>query len=336
MSQVTEWLRLQFHTTHEASDLLAEYFRLLGADGVQIQDASEIKTILSDPASLAYADDGFIDQLSPEVHVFAYFAIFDQGIRFCREIDWFSGSPGVKTFGSEAELRAQIDDQFDHFRDSMEIGSGWVDREVVADTDWAENWKQYYETVRLTPRLVINPSWIAYEPKPDEIVIQMDPGSAFGTGTHETTAMCARLLDQLIQPGDSVLDLGTGSGILAMIAARLGAGSVEAIDIDPLAVQVARRNISDNALDIVCHAGELNDAHRSRYRLIVANIIADVIEPLMPELADRLDTQGMLIVSGIIDEKAAAIRRAAAACHLVCTETVNEHDWVAMVFQPAE
>ncbi|NCC49348.1 MAG: 50S ribosomal protein L11 methyltransferase [Clostridia bacterium] len=334
MSQASEWLRLRFQTTHEASDLLAEYLRLLGADGVQIEDASEIKAILSDPASLAYADDGFVDQLSPDVQIFAFFALFDHGVRFCRQIDWLQGTAAVKAFGTQTELEALITTQLDQFREGLDIGTGLTGSDTVADSDWAENWKQYYETVHLTPRLVINPSWIDYEKQPDEIVVRMDPGSAFGTGTHETTAMCARLLDRLLRPGHQVLDLGTGSGILAIIAARLGAGSVEAIDIDPLAVHVACNNISDNHLDIACHTGELSDAFQPHYDLIVANIIADIIEQLMPELASRLAPQGTLIVSGIIAEKAAAIQRKAAACHLVCAETVTDHDWVAMVLRP--
>ncbi len=330
------WLELSFATTHEAAELITDFLSSLGADGVQVQDAEEIRAILADPNSLTYADEGFLDSLDPKVQIKAYFAEFDQGVRRNEDISLTSDElydDAPKTYAPLAELEALIRERLTAFGEFMEIGEGYLGAHEVHEEDWANGWKKYYETLHLTPRLVINPSWVDYSSADDEIVITLDPGSAFGTGTHETTAMCAQWLDDLLLEGDEVLDLGCGSGILAIIAARLGAASVEAVDIDQLATDVAIANCQLNSVDVDCHTGELKDAKRSQYDLIVANIIADVIAAIAADIPARLKADGLFLASGIIEDKAEKVLM---ACHAAGLSTIGRSErngWCSFVFQ---
>ena len=329
------WLELQFETTHEASELITDYLSSLGADGVQIQDAEEIRAILADPDSLTYADDDFTAQLDPVVRIKAYFAEFDDGVRRNAELS-LSGDLYDDVIKNHVPLPVLVNDireKLTGFAAYFDIGTGYTGYQVVREEDWAENWKKYYETLHLTDRLVINPSWIDYQAGENEIVISLDPGSAFGTGTHETTALCAEFLDELLLAGDRVLDLGTGSGILAIIAAKLGAGSVEAIDIDRMTVPVAEENCRINQVQIDIHQGELADAHRRAYDLIVANIIADVITGLADKIAPLLARDGLFLASGIIAGKVCQVLDAAQAAGLRLLVDRERHDWHALVFQ---
>jgi len=330
------WLAFEFATTHEASELLTDFLSSLGADGVQVQDAAEIRALLADPASLAYADDGFIDSLDEVVHIKAYFAEFPEGVRRNLDLDLASGDlydDVEKTYVPLTDLELLIREKLAGFTEFLDVGEGYLGCSEVHEEDWADGWKKYYSTLHLTDRLVINPSWIPYQPIPGEIVIALDPGSAFGTGTHETTALCAEMLDEILEPGDSVLDLGTGSGILAIIAGKLGAGQVEAIDIDQLAVDVARANCQINQITVDCHQGELKDARQSHYDLIVANIIADVIAALAADIPAKLADDGLFLASGIISDKFPLVEKATAAAGLELLVKREKRDWCAGLFR---
>lgn len=332
------WLAFQIDTTHEASELITDFLSSLGADGVQVEDAAEIRALLADPGSLAYADDGFIDGLDEVVRIQAYFAEFPEGVR-CN-LDWTLSSGDLyddveKTHMPIAELEELIRGKLADFGQYLEIGAGYQGWREIKEEDWADGWKKYYQTLHLTERLVINPSWIDYQPESGEIVIALDPGSAFGTGTHETTAMCAELMDELLLAGDRVLDLGTGSGILAIIASKLGAGQVEAIDIDQLAVNVAQANCILNQAAVTCHQGELKDALSENYDLIVANIIADVIAQLVADVPGLLANDGLFIASGIIRDKLDLVLAAADRAGLELVVKREKQDWCALVFRQA-
>lgn len=332
------WLTFKIDTTHEAAELITDFLSSLGADGVQVQDAAEIRALLADPASLAYADDGFIDSLDENVHIQAYFAEFPEGVRRNRDLELSSGDlydDVAKIHVPLTDLEDLIRSRIADFSQYLDVGAGYLGWQEVHEEDWADGWKKYYDTLHLTDRLVINPSWIDYQAAEGEIVIALDPGSAFGTGTHETTALCAELLDELLTPGAQVLDLGTGSGILAIIAGKLGAGSVEAIDIDQLAVDVASENCRLNQVDADCHQGELKDARRSAYNLIVANIIADVIAVLAADIPGRMTEDGRFIASGIISGKLDQVLDAARKAGLALLDKRERRDWCALVFRKA-
>ncbi|MBR4960269.1 MAG: 50S ribosomal protein L11 methyltransferase [Clostridia bacterium] len=187
-----------------------------------------------------------------------------------------------------------------------------IDAEVtqtgVKEEDWADSWKQYYKPIKTGDRLVIVPVWETYDPTPDEITVLMDPGMAFGTGTHETTRLCAALLEQYVTPGCTMLDVGCGSGILAICAAKLGASQCFACDIDPQAVKVAVENTQLNDTpNVKCAVSDLlkqTEKVEGGYQVAAANIVADVIIRLAPDIGAYLAEDGVLIVSGIIIERA--------------------------------
>lgn len=331
-----QWLVYEIQTTHDASEIITDRLSALGADGVEVQDREEIRAVLADPGSLAYADDGFVDSLEESVRIRAYFAGFDAGVRVNAEPDFaapelYDDQP--RAFLEPEALADRIRAELAQISEYLPVGPGLTGWRAVAEEDWANGWKQYYDTLHLTDRLVVNPSWIDYAAQPGEIVISLDPGSAFGTGTHETTAMCAELLDSHPPAGLNVLDLGSGSGILAILASRLGAATVEAIDIDGVAVQVAAENCRINGVDVLCHEGELKDARRAPYDLIIANIIATVIISLLPDLKGSLKPGARLIVSGIIDTRAADVLAEAATHGFRLIESRSRNDWHAFLLE---
>ena len=177
----------------------------------------------------------------------------------------------------------------------------------VNEEDWANSWKAYYKPIKIGEKLVIVPAWEKYEAAEGELVVKMDPGMAFGTGTHETTRLVIRMLEKYTKAGCRMLDVGTGSGILAICASRLGAGECRAYDIDPMAVRVANENIKDSGLsNITCEVSDLlRQADRSRpYDLICANIVADIIIRMTPDVGAFMHESTVLLASGIIAERA--------------------------------
>ncbi|MGB9775468.1 MAG: 50S ribosomal protein L11 methyltransferase [Anaerolineae bacterium] len=203
---------------------------------------------------------------------------------------------------------------------------------VVAETDWAEAWKQHLTVLHVGRRLVIRPSWLPYTPAEEEVVVELDPGMAFGTGTHPTTQMCLLALEDWVRPGARVLDLGTGSGILAIAAAKLGAGRVLALDTDPQAVTVARENVYRNGVaDRVRVArGSLAQAI-GRFDLVVVNILAGVlIEMAEQGLARRLTPGGHLIAAGLLAGQEEEVRSAFQRAGLTVIGQRQVEDWVAL------
>lgn len=201
----------------------------------------------------------------------------------------------------------------------------------LAEEDWAEAWKKYYTILRLGKHLVIKPSWLEYAPRADDIIIELDPGMAFGTGLHPTTRLCMIALEQYQTGAPRVLDIGTGSGILAITAAKLGA-QVLALDTDTVAVETATRNVAINRVESVVRVerGTL-DASCTQFDLICINILAEVIIELAPALAAALNSQGIVIASGILDSKADGVADALNAVGIEIVDKKQEEDWVALV-----
>ena len=203
----------------------------------------------------------------------------------------------------------------------------------VAEEDWVEAWKERLNVLRIGRHIVIRPSWREYAPEPGDIVIQLDPGMAFGTGLHPTTQMCLVALEELTRPEAAVLDLGTGSGILAIAAAKLGAGHVLAVDRDPVAVKTARGNIMTNGVQGVVSVmeGSLEEVS-GNYDLVVVNILAKVIVEMMREgLATRLHSGGRLITAGIIADQESEVVAALERGGLTAIERQRREDWVRLV-----
>jgi len=307
-----EWAEAGFRTSHEAVDAVSSLFEEAGASG----------TVIEDPALINdYIHSGLWDYTDiPEqtdtlvVTVKAYLAADD--------------SLDEKL----ASIRAGLD----------EIAARGVDTKPaefsvtrVQDEDWANSWKAYFHTDKVGERVVIQPSWEKYDPQEGEVVLRLDPGAAFGTGTHPTTAMCLRAMEKLIKPGMTVFDVGTGSGVLAIAAAKLGAKEVRAVDYDATAVRVARENIEANGVaDVVSTAeSDLFSAIPGRAGLVTANLIADLVIRLLPDLGAHLEKGGALLASGIIESRAQEVREAAETAGFFVAEDHEEKEWHAMVIR---
>jgi ribosomal protein L11 methyltransferase len=205
--------------------------------------------------------------------------------------------------------------------------------EIVDENDWADAWKTYFNVTRITDKIVIKPDWKDYTPEPDDIVIHLDPGMAFGTGTHPTTAMCLRMLEQFLVPGSGVLDVGTGSGILMIAAAGLGASRLTGIDIDEVAVEISKKNLDKNKISPLLYSlacTTLDQTPKMTYDLIAANIIAQVIVDIMPDLEKRIAPGGVAILSGIIRERKPDVLAALEKSSLHILHETNEGEWVAL------
>ena len=208
--------------------------------------------------------------------------------------------------------------------------------EGIREEDWAETWKRYYHPIPFG-RLTVVPAWEEYTPRPDELILRMDPGTAFGTATHETTHMMIELLTEQITGGERVLDVGCGSGILAMAARLLGAATADAYDLDPEAVRVAKKNIADSGLtgvraavsDLLASVEKENGA----YDVIVANIVADILLRLAPDTPPYLKKGGLFAVSGILSARADEVREGIAAAGFTFLREKREGDWYAMLFR---
>lgn len=322
-----KWLEVTVKTKHEAVEIIADFFTELGAAGVQVNDPGEFLLLQKLTPGSGEEKFSFAADDEPDVDMQVYFPVAaGDGVVVSLEAEERKTAVGYDV------LKSVIRHRLDDLARFMAIGRGEINVREIHEEDWSENWKKYYQTLHLTERLVINPSWIDYTGKSGEVVISLDPGSAFGTGTHESTILCARFLDKLVKPGEKVLDLGTGSGILAVIAARLGA-EVEAVDIDPLAVSVAKGNVRKNKVEILLHTGELKDVKGCKFDLIAVNIIADVIISLLPGLVQKMEIAGHLVASGIIRQRVDEVIAAAVNAGLTVVAREQENEWVALVFR---
>ena len=204
----------------------------------------------------------------------------------------------------------------------------------VNEEDWANSWKQYYKPVKIGERIVICPAWEKYTPAEGELVIRMDPGMAFGTGTHETTRLVIRLLEKYTKAGQRMLDVGTGTGILAICASRLGADICRAYDIDPTAVRVARENIKDSGLtNVTCDQSDLLkqvSLEGGQYDLVCANIVADIIIRMTPDVGTYMKDDAVLLASGIIAERCDDVVACFEANGFKVVEKLTDNDWCGL------
>ncbi len=216
----------------------------------------------------------------------------------------------------------------------------YVSAAEITDFGWAENWKEHFRPRRIGKRIVVKPEWEPFSPAPDDVVLTINPGQAFGTGTHETTQMCLRFVEEAFDspaPPCRVLDIGTGTGILGIAAARFGASCTLAIDVDPKAVEVAAENARVNGVADRFHAADTPLSRtQGRFDLILANVLAEILVDLKEEIVERLEPGGLLVLSGILAEKSnwVAAEYASAECRL--QETKEEGQWTALLLRRVE
>lgn len=335
-----KWIKMELKTTTAAVDLVGAMLEELGVEGIEITDFV--------PLSEEDKKKMFIDIL-PELPP-------DDGsaaVSFYLETD------------TDIEaLKANIAKGLAELRQFVETGSGEITVSETEDTDWINNWKEFFKPFRVDDSIVIKPTWEELPEKKDgDLVIEIDPGTAFGTGAHETTKLCIGNLKKYLKGGDTVLDVGCGSGILSILSMLLGAGYAAAVDIDPIAVKVTAENAAVNALTAeVCQkdgnglpvftktAGtiEVTDGNviengelrsvvgHAFYDIVVANILADVIIPLSGVVKEFMKPDALFISSGIINRKQEAVETALRENGFEVVEIVTLGDWVSVVAKAAQ
>jgi ribosomal protein L11 methyltransferase len=308
-----KWTEVCIKTTEEAYDAVSEMLNSIGAGGVVIEDPNEIRRQIESPGSLDYADPEFMDSLGTEVTVKAY---FNQEL-------------------SPEELAVLIREKLKFISQFLDTGRGYQGSSQVDDEDWATAWKKYYKPFHISDSVVIKPSWEEYEKQTGELVIEMDPGMAFGTGTHETTRLCSQLLEKYVKKEDTVIDVGCGTGILSIIAVKLGASHAEAIDIDEVAARISKENCAINGVidRITVRKGVLADLEPQKADIVVANIIADVVIGLSGLMPSYLKKDGVLLTSGIIRERRDDVVKAYTGLGFDLLEILEMGEWVAIAFK---
>jgi ribosomal protein L11 methyltransferase len=292
-----QWLEISVHADGEAAEAISEVFNRYGHGGAVIEH-------LLSSGSAAHDD---IDEMIVKTYI----------------------AP------DNPDLRQQIREALWHLGQLYPIAEPSF--RVLSTEDWAEAWKAHYAVLHVGRQTVIVPQWLEYWAQPGEVIVTLDPGMAFGTGTHPTTRLCLTALEALATPGMNVLDLGTGSGILAISAAKQGAASVLALDVDEIAVAAAQENVAANDVGSVVHveAGSVEKAS-GPYDLILVNILAGVICELMGRgLTGLLKPGGTLVASGIIDCQEAQVREALSEQGLKIVNRLAEQDWLALITRSA-
>lgn len=308
-----KWSEISIHTTAEAVEAVSNLLYEMGANGVVIEDPEVLHRDWDTPF-------GEIYQLSPDdfpaegVFVKAYLPMDSSQL---------------------VDVLDELKEQLSHLTDyGLDIGKGTIAVNDVHEDEWAHAWKKYYKPVSVSERMTIKPVWEEYEPKrPDEIIIEMDPGMAFGTGTHPTTILCLRALEKYLQPGDRVYDVGTGTAILSIAAVKLGAAHVLAMDLDEVAVRSAQANTELNGVHerITVRQNNLLDGVDEQVDVVVANILAEVIVRFTDDVYRVLKPGGVFIASGIIAAREADVKATMEKSGLALVETIFIDDWVAIV-----
>lgn len=278
-----KWIEVKIVTSSDALEAVSGVFYTLDVKGVAIEDPRDILEREQGPLSWDFADINIFEYGKDAAVIKGY---------FCEE-------------DNIEEIKSYIEEKLAYIKElGIDIGEGKVIVNAVYEEDWANNWKKYYKPTKIGEKIVIKPIWEEYNSKENEIIVEMDPGMAFGTGTHETTKMCIEALEKRVQKESTVFDIGTGSGILAITAAKLGAKKVIGVDLDPVAVDSAKQNIGFNKLDnIEIIHGNLMDVINGKAEVVVANIIAEVIILLCEDVKKFLKKNGYFISSGIIKDR---------------------------------
>ena len=306
-----EWIELIVHTTTEGSDPVSDILMECGASGTMIEDRADIPDPSKPHGIWEIIDPKLLDQMPEDVLVHA----------------WFEENSALPS------LLETIRGRLSGMDASGSFGSLAMETRSVNDEAWTDVWKKYFKPFYAGKHLVVKPTWEPFTPKTGDLVIEIDPGMAFGSGTHETTGMCLSMLEEIISGGEEIIDVGTGSGILAIGAALLGAGHVLAIDIDPDAVKVARENVRKNHVEntVSVQEGNLLDRVSAVCDICVANISSDVIISFAAPMMNHIRTGGLFLCSGIVSQRSGEVEQALLSAGYEILRKEIRGEWTAFL-----
>ena len=310
------WNKFRLKTTTEAEDLVSSMLMDLGIEGVEIEDKV--------PLTQADKEQMFVDIL-PQIES-------DDGIAYL--------SFYLEEDVDKEEMLAKVRNEFEAMRAYANVGEGTIEESQTEDLDWVNNWKQYFHQFYVDDILII-PSWEEVKPEDeDKMIIHIDPGTAFGTGMHETTQLCIRQLKKHVTKETRILDVGCGSGILGMLALKFGAAYSVGTDLDPCAIDATYENMEVNGItrdqyevmigNIIDDKEVQDKVGYDKYDIVVANILSDVLVPLTPVILNQLKKGGVYITSGIIDDKEDTVVEAVKAAGLEVLEVTYQGEWVSV------
>lgn len=313
-----KWKKFRIKTITDAEDIIISTLYDIGLEGAQIEDKV--------PLTAAEKEQMFVDILpdGPEDDGIAWLSFFVEETE-----DGHLLVDGIET--DEGSVMENVRRELEELRVFCDIGEGSISVDETEDIDWINNWKQYFHPIPVGEKLLIRPTWEeAYDPQ-GRTVLHLEPGLAFGTGTHETTRLCLELLEKYLKPGMSLLDVGCGSGILSVAGLLLGAEKAVGVDIDALAVKTAGENAQTNGVEEkfqgIC--GNLTDQVAGKYELVVANIVADIIILLTKDITRYLNPDSIYLMSGIIDTRVQEVRDALEPRFTILEER-QEKGWFAL------
>ncbi len=306
------WNEISVSTTTQATEIISNIFIEIGSKGVMIEDPSDFYYQTKDELAWDYIEKEVFDYGHEDVKIIGYFS-------------------------QEEDIEQKINDLKERLSKlgdiGVELGTLEISKKIIYQKNWENEWKKYFKTQKISKNIVIKPSWENYEKQADEKIIEIDPGMAFGTGTHETTKMCINAIEKYIKSEDILIDIGCGSGILSIAGAILGAKKVIAVDLDKLAVKISKENVElNNYKDIIeVRHGNLTDVITEKADIIVANIIADAIVMLSENIKDFMKEEAYFISSGIINEKADYVKENLIKNGFEIIEHNNDKEWNCIV-----
>ena len=305
------WIEITIHTTNEASEIVESILLDYGSTGVAIEDPTTLEENLHD-------DFGTIVELSPTD--FPDVGVIVKG--YINELNF------------DDETFTRFKGELEQLGQNINIGEFFkIETTTIKDSDWENSWKDYFDILNIGEKFVIVPTWRKYENEENKYVINIDPGMAFGTGGHETTSLCIKNLEKYVKPHDNIIDVGCGSGILSIAASYLTDGEIKAVDLDKLAVDVSRENFALNNLEnrIAVEEASLLTKETKKYNVIVANILAHIIELLLDDAYKLLKDGGYYITSGIIKDKKDELLEKMLERGFKLVEETSDNEWYSFV-----
>lgn len=305
-----DWIEVTVLTSSEATEAVAGFLYNCDVEGVSIEDVADVEF---KKENLGFAD--FINESVLTIEEGAMVkGYFKDSENFMNTLNYIKESV----------------DKLGEF--GFDKGEGIVTYHKVNEDDWANNWKQYYKPAKVGEHIVVKPTWEDYEEKPGEVVVELDPGMAFGTGTHETTRMCIKALEKKVKGDTTVFDIGTGSGILSIAAAKLGAKHVVGVDLDPVAVESAKKNLEFNKVNnIEILYGDLMEVVEGKANIVVANILADIIMFLSEGVRAFIEDEGYFIASGILNTQRDKVTDKLKALDFIIEEVMEDGEWICII-----